>query len=285
MSAAGARPAGLAGGRLQPHRRARAPSRRAAVQPHHPQPEADRAGHDLLQGGAAGCSKRSSEAEAAVADVSTAAARHHARHRTARDRQAADRAADPAFKDLYPEIDVRAAAVRPQCRHHREGPRHRLRPRRAGGFEPAGPADHRLPAACSAPRRPISQPPDAAAGAGPHRPAPRLPDAPLSRPRGVRLDAGDRRRPAALRGHRHVRFRRRRRADRLGARRPRHHPEAALRGRRPPRRAASSSRRRGDSAAGHPARLPLPHKRLQDPKSRLFIDFMVAACKRELTSA
>ena len=25
-----------------------------------------------------------------------------------------------------------------------------------------------------------------------------------------------------------------------------------------------------------------PHKRLQDPKSRLFIDFMVAAIKREL---
>ena len=27
-----------------------------------------------------------------------------------------------------------------------------------------------------------------------------------------------------------------------------------------------------------------PHKRLQDPKSRLFIDFMVAACKRELAA-
>lgn len=25
-----------------------------------------------------------------------------------------------------------------------------------------------------------------------------------------------------------------------------------------------------------------PHKRLQDPKSRLFIEFMVAACKRSL---
>ena len=27
-----------------------------------------------------------------------------------------------------------------------------------------------------------------------------------------------------------------------------------------------------------------PHKRLQDPKSRLFIDYMVAACKRELAA-
>jgi DNA-binding transcriptional LysR family regulator len=39
--------------------------------------------------------------------------------------------------------------------------------------------------------------------------------------------------------------------------------------------------------ANPPLDIPLaclyPHKRLQDPKSRLFIDFTVAACKRELT--
>ena len=44
------RPAHLRRRRLRPHRRARAPPRRAALQPHHPQPAADRAGRHLLQG-------------------------------------------------------------------------------------------------------------------------------------------------------------------------------------------------------------------------------------------
>ena len=49
-----------------------------------------------------------------------------------------------------------------------------------------------------------------------------------------------------------------------------------------------ASRRARPGRRGHapPADVSLaclyPHKRLQDPKSRLFIDFMVAACKREL---
>ena len=105
----------------------------------------------------------------------------------------------PAFKDLYPEIDVR---LRLSDRPSTSPPRASIwfsssAPSRT---EPPGPPDRRLPA--PALRRPglPRQPPDAAHRPGPPRPAPRLPDAPLSRRPRVRLDARRRRRPSPLRG-------------------------------------------------------------------------------------
>ena len=68
------------------------------------------------------------------------------------------------------------------------------------------------------------------------------------------VDAG---RAAAIRGARAARVRRRRRADRLGAAGPRHHQQAALRGRRAPRHRRAGPGLRGDPAAADPARLPL----------------------------
>ena len=101
------RPAHLRRRRLRPHRRARAPPRRAPVQPHHPQPAADRAGRDLLQGRAARSSTTIDEAEAAVADVSQKprGSLHVAAPLGIGKRLIAPLI--PAFNDLYPEIDVR----------------------------------------------------------------------------------------------------------------------------------------------------------------------------------
>ena len=82
------------------------------------------------------------------------------------------------------------------------------------------------------------------------RPAARLPDAPLPGGARIRLDAGDARGAAALRGDGHARIGRRRRADRLGAGRPRHRPEAGLRDRRAPRLGRAGPGLRSDPAAG-----------------------------------
>ena len=78
------------------------------------------------------------------------------RRRAARDRQAADRAADSVLQGRVPGDRRPAAALGPQARHDGGGPRPGLRARHARGFEPARPPDRRLPPRARAPRRPTS---------------------------------------------------------------------------------------------------------------------------------
>ena len=276
------RPAHLRRRRLRPDRRARAPPRRAPVQPHHPQPAADRAGRDLLPGRAEnprdhrrGRGRRRRR----LAEP----ARLAARRRPPRPRQAPDRAAHPRLQGPLPRDRRPPAPLRPPARHHRRGPRPRLRPRRARGFEPPRPPDRRLPRASSAPPPPTS-------------PAARIPR--------TGQDLLDQRHACLL--HRYPGAREfvwtlvtpdgPRRFEVTG---PLESDDGdvltawALSGRgiilKPVFEIAdhlASGELVPVAEDNPPLDIPLaclyPHKRLQDPKSRLFIDFMVAACKREL---
>ena len=139
-----ARPAHLGGRRQRPDRRARAPSRRASVQPHDAEPPADRARRPLLQGrlqhprddrGGRGRGRRRHRQ----------AARLDPRRSTPRHRQAPDRAAHSGVQGRVSRDRRPPAPLRPQARHHRRGPRHGLPARDARGFEPPRPPDRRLP--------------------------------------------------------------------------------------------------------------------------------------------
>ena len=90
-----------------------------------------------------------------------------------------------------------------------------------------------------------------------------MPAAALPRRPRVRLTLDPRRAPP-LRGLRRPRDRRRRRPHRLGAGRPRHHPQAGLRNRRPPRHWRPRPGRRGDPPLDVPLACLYPHKRLPE---------------------
>ena len=223
------------------------------------------------------------EAEAAVADVSQEPARLDPRRRAARHRQAADRAADPRLQGPLSRDRRPAAPLGPPLDITAEGLDMVFVLGALEDFEPARPPDRRLPAHPL--RRPglSRHPPAAAHRPGPARPAPRLPDAPLPRRPRVRLDA---RSPPTARS-----------ASR--SRGPLESDDGdvltgwALSGRgimlKPVFEIAAhlASGELVPVAEDTPP-LPVslaclyPHKRLQDPKSRLFIDFMVAAVKKSL---
>lgn len=127
---------------------------------------------------------------------------------------------------------------------------------------------------CCAPRRPMSR---RAGGRRRSRSLPR--GTPVStcatRAQPVPVAAPDRRRRATHRRAGSVRIRRRRRADRLGAGRARHHPQAGVRSR-------AGLLRDGrlvpvlESAPPVPIQMAcLYTHQQQQPKVRLFIDFMV----------
>ena len=156
----------------------------------------------------------------------------------------------PAFNDLYPEIDVRLRLSDRRIDITAEGLDMAFLLGALEDFEPPRPPDRRLPP------RPLRRP-----GLPRQPPARRAPartsstsatpacctatPAPASSSGRSSTPDGPRRFEVAG----PARIRRRRRPDRLGARRPRHHAEARLRGRRPPRLRRPRPGRRGEPAA------------------------------------
>ena len=137
----------------------------------------------------------------------------------------------PDFRDKYPDIEVRLRLSDHDVDIMKEGIDVAFRLGRARGFQPQDARHHGLRARAGRRARLSRGARRAVRPAGACRQQARLPDAALSRHARTFLDAEDAGGTAEIRGARAVRFRRRRRADRLGAGRTRHHQQAALRGR------------------------------------------------------
>ena len=284
MSAAGRDQRVSAAVASRAHRRARAAPRRAALQPHHPQPAADRAGRDLLQGRAARILETIEEAEAAVADVSRnpRGSLHVAAPLGIGKRLIAP--LDPGVQGPLPRDRRPPAPLGPPVDITAEGLDMVFVLGAARGLRTCASARSPTAAACSAPRPPTSPPARCRAPARTsidqrhdclmHRyPGARefvwtllTPDGPrrFEVAGSLESDDGDVLTGWALAGRGIV-------------------AEAGLRDRRAPRLRRARAGRRGaprPRTSASPA--SIPHKRLQDPKSRLFIDFMVAAVRKAL---